>query len=150
LWWQLHRLRCAIEVDCDARVLDAGLDTGQYGETLIDVSQRPSDHIGSVAAMSESRSFLERRIAIMVRRPGELSSVATVLFGSVPFVLVAVAAQAAPPNFDTSHDTPQVSTLTPTALEQYVGFYLRGANIIVTITRDGTHLLFKAPTYPAV
>jgi len=63
LWWQLHRLRYAIEVDCDARVLKSGLDTRQYGEMLIDVSQRPSVYIGAVAAMSESRSFLEERIA---------------------------------------------------------------------------------------
>ncbi len=33
LWWQLRRLRFAIEVDCDARVLDSGVETVAYGET---------------------------------------------------------------------------------------------------------------------
>jgi len=43
---QLRRLRCAIEVDCDARVLKAGHDTASYGETLIVVGQRRSLYIG--------------------------------------------------------------------------------------------------------
>jgi beta-lactamase regulating signal transducer with metallopeptidase domain len=35
LWWQLRRLRYAIEIDCDARVLRAGVDPAHYVETLI-------------------------------------------------------------------------------------------------------------------
>jgi len=35
LWWQLRRLRDAIEVDCDARVLRRGCDLVDYGETLL-------------------------------------------------------------------------------------------------------------------
>jgi len=42
LWWQLRRLRRAIEVDCDARVLNAGHDVNRYGETLLEVGQRHS------------------------------------------------------------------------------------------------------------
>ena len=34
LWWQLRRLRRAIEIDCDARVLEGGIDAASYGETL--------------------------------------------------------------------------------------------------------------------
>jgi beta-lactamase regulating signal transducer with metallopeptidase domain len=145
LWWQLHRLRYAIEVDCDARVLKSGLDTRQYGEMLIDVSQRRSVYIGAVAAMSESRSFLEDRIAIMVRDPAKWGSLATVVFGSLALALVAVAAQVTPPNFG-SPDGPII--LTPDVLDQYVGFYLRGANAIYTVTRDGEHLMLQADTYP--
>ena len=62
LWWQLRRLRYAIEVDCDARVLKGGVDPAHYGETLIAVGERQSAYIGAVAAMSESKSFLEERI----------------------------------------------------------------------------------------
>jgi hypothetical protein len=46
-WWQLHRLRYAIEVDCDARVLKSGLDTGQFGETLIGVLNSVDEPQGS-------------------------------------------------------------------------------------------------------
>src|SRR5258705_10894645 len=80
LWWQLHRLRYAIEVDCDARVLRGGLDSIQYGETLIDVSQRPSGYIGSVSAMSESRSVLEQSINFMVSKAAKWGSMAAEMF----------------------------------------------------------------------
>ncbi|SKB56971.1 M56 family metallopeptidase [Luteibacter sp. 22Crub2.1] len=69
LWWQFHRLRCAIEVDCDRRVLHSGVDVGDYCETLIHVGENQSEYIGAVTAMSESRSFLEQRIKIMLSKP---------------------------------------------------------------------------------
>jgi bla regulator protein blaR1 len=141
LWWQLHRLRCAIEVDCDARVLHAGLDAAEYGETLIDVSQQPSGYIGSVAAMSESRSFLERRIAIMARTPGKCGPAAAAIFGCLAVALVAVATQVTPPNSAASDGRERTVALTPPAFDQFVGLYLRGANIVIPITREGDHLL---------
>jgi bla regulator protein blaR1 len=150
LWWQLHRLRYAIEVDCDARVLKAGVDIGQYGETLIDVSQRPSGHIGSVAAMSESRSFLEERIALMVRNPAKWGSLLVLMFGCVSAALLAIAAQVIPPNVGSSDSEQQTVALTPETLEEYVGFYLRGANLIFAVTRDGAHLQLHVPWLPHV
>ena len=69
LWWQLRRLRYAIEVDCDARVLEGGIDPAHYGETLIAVGERQSAYVGAVAAMSESKSFLEERIEYMISKP---------------------------------------------------------------------------------
>ena len=143
LWWQLHRLRYAIEVDCDNRVLKAGLDTGQYGETLIEVSQRPHAYIGSVAAMSESRSFLEDRIKIMVRDPVRWGSVAVVTLGCVTLALVAVAAQITPPNFGSSE--PPALRAPPDALDEYVGFYVRGASEVGSVVREGSHLVMSVP-----
>jgi bla regulator protein BlaR1 len=151
LWWQLHRLRYAIEVDCDARVLKGGLDTGQYGETLIDVSQRPSGYIAAVAAMSESRSFLEERITIMVSRPAKWAAVAAVIFAGVALALVAIAAQVTPPvlnNSAGSEESPVV--LAPEILDRHVGFYLRGENIVYRVTRerrDGAQLFIQLLSY---
>ncbi len=152
LWWQLHRLRYAIEVDCDARVLEKGLDTRQYGEMLIDVSQRPSVYVGAVAAMSESRSFLEERITIMVRDPARWGAVTTVLFGCLALALVAVAAQVVPPNV--SHSAggkSQAVSVAPEVLERYVGFYVRGGHIVLVITRKGSKLFAQPGTgiFPA-
>jgi bla regulator protein blaR1 len=65
MWWQLRRLRCAIEVDCDQRVLAAGGDLVDYCETLIELSQRPGMARGLMAAVAEPISLLERRIRIM-------------------------------------------------------------------------------------
>ncbi len=150
LWWQLHRLRYAIEVDCDVRVLDSGLDTRLYGEMLIDVSQRPSAYIGAAASMSESRSFLAQRIALMVMEPPKWM-LPTAIFGSVAVTLAAVASQVSPPNLGNlagSGQGPMI--LTPAVLDRYVGFYVRGANTVVAITRAGSRLRWQLPYHEPV
>src|SRR5207253_904071 len=40
LWWQLRRLRFAIEVDCDARVLTRGMTPREYGSALLAIGER--------------------------------------------------------------------------------------------------------------
>src|SRR6185295_9765085 len=98
LWWQLRRLRYAIEVDCDARVLAGGLDAAHYGETLITVGERQSAYVGAVAAMSESRSFLEQRIRIMISKPARWRRVGVAALAGISLTLTALAAQVSPPN----------------------------------------------------
>jgi len=98
LWWQLRRLRYAIEVDCDARVLAGGFDPARYGETLIAVGERQSAYVGAVAAMSESRSFLEERIRIMLSKPAKWRRVGMAALAGVSLALTALAAQVSPPN----------------------------------------------------
>jgi hypothetical protein len=68
LWWQVRRLRHAIELDCDARVLSRGGDARSYGALLIEIGRRASGHAVAIAAFSESSTFLERRIRAMVNR----------------------------------------------------------------------------------
>jgi hypothetical protein len=72
-WWQLRRLRLAVEVDCDARVLARRADVRAYGTLLLEVGRRGTGGRLLAAAFSEPASFLERRIRIMtsprVRRP---------------------------------------------------------------------------------
>jgi len=97
LWWQLRRLRRAIEVDCDERVLRAGGDLLDYGETLIQLSQHPSRLAGLLAATSEPRSFLERRIQIMSSEISRWSRLAAALWMCLAVGAVAVAAELTPP-----------------------------------------------------
>lgn len=40
LWWQLRRLRLAIDIDCNARVLRTSVDVNAYNEMLREVSRR--------------------------------------------------------------------------------------------------------------
>ncbi len=68
LWWQARRLRHAIELDCDARVLSRGGDPRSYGALLIEVGRRASGHAAAIAAFSESSTVLERRIRAMGKR----------------------------------------------------------------------------------
>lgn len=98
LWWQLRRLRRAIEVDCDTRVLRHGHSVSNYGEVLIEVGQRQSTFIGTVAAMSESISFLEQRIRIMTNIPTKLWKISTAAFAILSIGLLTAATQVSPPN----------------------------------------------------
>ncbi len=144
LWWQLRRLRRAIEVDCDARVLGAGHDVSRYGETLLEVGQRQSAFIGRVAAMSESTSFLEQRIRIMLSKPGGWWKVSAALLGTASVCLIAVAAQVSPPNSGTNGgQTHEVVAVDPAVYDGYVGHYRFGENAVMTISRDGNRLFTR-------
>ena len=65
LLWQLRRLRLALELDCDARVLAADVDPVEYGEALLLVNQHNSMAPAGAIALIERPSQLERRITIM-------------------------------------------------------------------------------------
>jgi TonB family protein len=64
-WWQLGRLRGAVEVDCDRRVLRREPDRGRYGRSLLAVAARAPEPMLGVAAFSERSHSLERRILTM-------------------------------------------------------------------------------------
>ena len=69
LAWMLRRLRFAMEVDCDARVVRGGADAASYGEALLYVSQRQAPAPATSIALIERPSQLERRINIMFASP---------------------------------------------------------------------------------
>jgi bla regulator protein blaR1 len=98
LWWQLRRLRFAIEIDCDARILRRGYDVSRYGETLIAVGERQSMTITMVAAMSERRSLLEQRLRNMLRRKTSHARATAVALACLGFAFAVGAAETSPPN----------------------------------------------------
>jgi hypothetical protein len=65
VWYALRRLRTAIEVDCDRRVLRGFPDVGRYGHLLVDVAQRATGSSLAVAGFSERAGPLARRIQAM-------------------------------------------------------------------------------------
>jgi beta-lactamase regulating signal transducer with metallopeptidase domain len=88
LWWQVLRLRVAVEMDCDARVLrDA--DARSYGDLLLEVARPRHAFVGAMA-FAERAMQLERRIRVMSRHRVRTSRVARVL--AVALGLVAVSA----------------------------------------------------------
>jgi len=147
LWWQLRRLRYAIEIDCDARVLKAGVDPAHYGETLIVVGERQSAYVGAVAAMSESKSFLEERIEHMIRKPAKWRRLGAATLVTISAALTALAAQVSPPNADAPAPTAaeparrQEIKLPAATLDRYVGTYQVGDGYLFKVRRDDTHLL---------
>jgi hypothetical protein len=69
LWWIVRRLRHAIELDCDRRVLRRCVQTRAYGALLLKVSQGPAPGFAVVTPMlGEPVSYLERRIRAMTPR----------------------------------------------------------------------------------
>lgn len=102
LWWQFRRLRRAIEVDCDARVLGGGRDMVAYCKTLLHVGQRQLPRIGLVPAMSESASFLEQRIKLMLLQRGRRAGLSALLLVAASLGMTAVAAQLTPPGASAS------------------------------------------------
>lgn len=80
-WLALARLRLAIELDCDRRVLGTGASPRQYGQLLIELSSHvPQFMHGGVArtplaltspAFSYHASHLERRLITMTSRPSQ-------------------------------------------------------------------------------
>jgi TonB family protein len=73
-WWMWSRLRTAVELDCDARVIGRGAapaaDAVAYAEVLLGVASRPSTRRALIApAMFERSSSVSRRIAAMHAAP---------------------------------------------------------------------------------
>ena len=91
LWWQLMRLRVAVELDCDARVLrDA--DARSYGDLLLEVA-RPRRRLAlmGATAFAERASQLERRIRAIGQRRGSASRRARLGAVAVGVVVVSAA-----------------------------------------------------------
>jgi hypothetical protein len=97
LWWQLRRLRLAVEVDCDARVLRGGADARAYGSALLEVGRHRGRSRLAVAAFSEPASSLERRIHLMTAPRVRHALLRAAAFGAVSAVLLAVACEAPGP-----------------------------------------------------
>jgi bla regulator protein BlaR1 len=163
LWWQLRRLRYAIEVDCDAGVLRSGGDAKEYGKTLLAVVQRQSTSITTVAAMSESRSFLEERITIMLLKPSKSWVLVAAACSCLSLTLIAFATQISPPESssltesDALPDGASISGrqrvlvhLPSAVLDGYTGYYQYGeAAAFTTVRREGEHLMVEFPGIPA-
>lgn len=64
-WLLFRRLRLAVELDCDQRVLRAHPDPRGYGALLLDVAERTLPRPMPSAALGEYGTSLERRIRAM-------------------------------------------------------------------------------------
>ena len=103
LWWQLGRLRLAIEVDCDRRVLRAeratAADIERYGLLLMALGQRGHGLLRlAMPALSEPVSSLERRIAAMTDRIPPRRWLRASLLAGAALAVVALACATPSPN----------------------------------------------------
>ncbi|HEY7770340.1 M56 family metallopeptidase, partial [Longimicrobium sp.] len=93
-WWMLRRLRAAVELDCDARVLRHGVRPQEYGAVLIDIAGRgPGLSLGA-PALAGSPSILERRLRAMTMRLPRYARLRASLFGVLATAALASACEA--------------------------------------------------------
>jgi len=151
LWWQLYRLRRAMEVDCDAMVLERGLDARDYAAMLREVGRGPARYFGATTSMTEFRSSLADRVRIVVGEGGKRRPAVAAALGGLSLALLAVAAQVTPPNVaGAGSGEPHALTLAPEVLDRYVGFYVRGSHAVVRISREGSRLFRQRGTGPSL
>jgi TonB family protein len=97
LWWQIRRLRDAVEVDCDRRVLRKQAGPALYGRILVEIGAHGRMDVLLTPAISGTRSLLERRLNAMRERSKRRELPRTLAGAMVALALIAVACEAAPP-----------------------------------------------------
>ena len=104
LWWQASRLALALEVDCDARVLDVNSRRDRYGLLLLAIAQRQS--LTKLApALSEPSSHLERRILVMQRSPSPRPMLVAVTSATAALLVLGMACSVPAPESPASPGT---------------------------------------------
>lgn len=91
VWWMMSRLRLAIELDCDARVIRHGVPPRSYGALLIDVAERGSDFSPGAPALAANPSHLKRRILAMKFFRPRFAAARGMLFGASATCLLVMA-----------------------------------------------------------
>jgi hypothetical protein len=155
LWWQWRRLRFAIEVDCDARVLaSARVAELAYAEALLNVAACSSEVPLAAAAMCESPSTLEKRIGLFLLDRSAHQRVCALLLLVVGFGVAAAAAQIdAPAAFDARSSDRLAKRAMGSALveainegvhDSAVALIDAGADVDRTVLGDGSPLIAAA------
>ncbi|MCY3942274.1 MAG: TonB-dependent receptor plug domain-containing protein [Gemmatimonadetes bacterium] len=91
IWWMYRRLRAAVELDCDQRVLASGIGVADYGDVLLGAGSRSRGHWGFAPAMGQPRSLLERRLKTMSEKRRRLNAGRAALLAAVAVGAVMVA-----------------------------------------------------------
>jgi hypothetical protein len=118
LWLQLLRLRNAIELDCDGRVLRAGADPRRYGSLLLEVGRHRSGMAFVLATFAEPHMFLEQRIRRITQWPLERRPRRAAAFSLLALALCATALSARDPLRPALPTAAGPDALTAAAVEQ--------------------------------
>jgi hypothetical protein len=94
VWWSLARLRLAIELDCDARVLNHGVQPRHYGALLIDIASQCASHRVGALALADKPSHLERRLLAMKQTRPRFMFARTGMLGAFAAISIVMACEA--------------------------------------------------------
>ena len=117
LWYALSRLRLAVELDCDRRVLHTGVAPLAYGRLLLDLSEHESSLSNALPALAYHTSHLERRLLAMTARPARFVIARRVSAGAVAAAALLAACESKLPtsaeieNMDAASAVAQASRL---------------------------------------
>ena len=90
-WWMARRLRSAVEMDCDQRILRSGVAAADYGDVLLDAGARSWSRWALVPAMTQPKSLLERRLKTMSEKKTKLNTAQALLLAALAVGALAVA-----------------------------------------------------------
>lgn len=119
VWWALSRLRLAIELDCDARVLNHGVPPRPYGALLIDIAGQCAGHRVGALALADRTSHLERRLLAMKNTQQRFTLVRTGALGAIAMLSIVMACEARLPT-SAEVDKMDVASAEKTAAESHV------------------------------
>lgn len=114
VWWQLRRLKDAVEVDCDRRVLRNGVAPARYGDLLVRLGSRGRLASLAVPTMAGSTSALERRLTAMKNMRRRISLPRALPAIAIALLLVGVACTSEPPmtaNTDATSEPSETKTV---------------------------------------
>ena len=97
LWWQVRRLRAAVEVDCDGRLLRRGVSPAAYGALLLELARRAPGLPLGAAGLVDPPSLLERRLKMNVRGARRSGPGRTAVAVAGAGLLMVAACEAPPP-----------------------------------------------------
>lgn len=133
LWWQWSRLRAAIELDCDARVVRGGASAIAYSETLLAIRQRRTAAPLPAVALTEPVSRLETRIRTLLAAPSRLRRIATLASTPLAVVALLLACGLTPPAlFAQNAGTPTRDPLT--------GMIIGGERVVILVDTSASML----------
>ena len=94
VWWMLSRLRLAVELDCDVRVLKHGVAPRPYGTLLIDLAERCSGLRIGAPALADTSSHLEQRLLAMKNTSSRFPHLRAASLGAIAIVAIIAACEA--------------------------------------------------------
>ncbi len=102
IWWMCRRLRTAVEIDCDRRVIRSGVPAAEYGGLLLGIgAMRPRRQVFALT-LAGPGTLLERRLRTMMAtgtRNGrkEMTRTGVALLAGVAVGTVLAACEVSPP-----------------------------------------------------
>ena len=115
VWWMASRLRLAVELDCDRRVLQRGASARAYGKLLIDLTDHRTGFGAALPAFSCAPSHLERRLIAMTPKPLRYPLVRALTTGAFASLALLAACEAKLPTAD------EMDRMTATTATQAAG-----------------------------